>query len=160
MLILVTINATAQSQGKADEAPLKVELKAWIIRSDTVDGKLVERRLPADSAMVGDTIEYQLIYKNVSDMPISGLKPVALIPAGTVYVQGSAHSSVKARVYFSIDGGKTFHEPPIYYTVTTKDGKKVRKVATPDMYTNIRWGMEGSLDPGRSAVFTYRVVVR
>jgi len=161
VVLVMALNLSAQSQATGErKSPLEVKLNAWIIRTDTVDGKPVVRRLPADSVMVGDTIEYELIYKNVSDFPITGLKPTALIPPNTSYVPGSAGSDVKARVYFSIDGGKTFHEPPIYHTVTLPDGRKVKKEATPDMFTNIRWGMKGELHPGRTARFYYKVVVK
>ncbi len=160
-ILFVSTMLWAQSkQDTAEKSPLKAELKAWVLRSDTVDGKVVTKKLPADSAVNGDTIQYELIYTNLSDKPISGLEPMALIPDGTEYVVGSAFSSAKARVLFSIDGGKSFHELPIYYTVTLPDGKKVKKEATPDMFTHIRWGMEGELRPGHSAVFSYKVVVK
>ncbi len=160
-VLLITVSAWAQQQQQGvSRGPLKAELKAWVVRTDTVDGKPVVRKLPADSAAVGDTIEYELHYTNVGDLPISGLKPTAKIPEGTVYLEGSASSSVKARLYFSIDGGKTYHELPIYYKVKLPDGREVKKEATPDMFTHIRWGMEGELLPGRSAVFSYRVIVK
>jgi len=79
---------------------------------------------------------------------------MAYIPKGTVYVKGSATGNPE----FSIDNGKTFSKEPVKYFVI-ENGKRVEKVATPDMYTNVRWKVK-SIKPNESVEFRYRVKVK
>ena len=59
---------------------------------------------------------------------------------------------------FSIDGGKNYSYEPVKYKVI-KDGKVIEKVATPDMYTNIKWVVP-SLSPSEEIKLKYRVKVK
>lgn len=153
-LLLLIIGGILVAQ---ESTPLRSQLKAWLIKHDK-QGK--EVWLPADSAKPGDIIQYELTYKNVSDKPIKNLVPQMPIPRNTIYIDKSATSTIPADIEFSIDGGKTFGTPPIYYYVKKSNGEKVRKKATPDMYTNIRWKLKRDLNPQETVKLTLRVKVK
>ena len=142
--------------GQSD-TPLRSWLKAWLIKYDS-EGK--EVWFPADSARPGDIILYELTYKNISNEPIKNLIPQIPIPHNTVYIEGSAISTIPADVEFSIDGGKTFKKPPIFYYVKKPNGEMVRKKATPDMYTNIRWKLKRDLNPQEIVKLSFKVKVK
>jgi len=119
------------------------------------DGKKKEVLQPLpEKVYPGDIIEYKITATNVSNEDLKNVIIGAKIPKGTVYVPGSATDTPE----FSIDGGKTFSKEPVKYYVI-ENGKKVEKIATPDMYTNIRWKIE-ILKPSESKEFRYRVQVK
>ena len=87
--------------------------------------------------------------------------PMALgpVPAGTVYVPGTASQSPGLTVEYSIDGGKTFAAKPLI-TTKGKNGAGQTVPAPPDRYTTIRWTWEKPLAAGASATVSYQVQVR
>jgi len=158
MLLVAGASLIVVSAALATGAPkLKGEMVAHRI---VLNEKNEEVALSADKVYPNDTIEYELSYRNVGDMPAGGVSLIGVIPERTVYIDDSATHSPSLDVMFSIDGGKSFHRPPVKYTVVKADGEEEQRVATPDMYTNIKWLMNTELGVGKEIVVHYRVRVR
>lgn len=119
-----------------------------------------EIAVSADKVFPRDKIEYTLRYRNVGDAAASGVNLIGPIPAGTVYLDKTASSGEAMHPLYSIDGGKTYHWPPFTYVYVDAAGKKQRRVATPDMYTHIKWSIDGALGAGKDVVVSYRVQVK
>ena len=151
-LLLSLIFSTLVSISYASEK-LKLELKAYLVKKK--ENKEVLVPIPK-SVNPGDIIEYQITAKNTSKEVLRNVEIKALIPKGTEYIQKSATPTPKP--LFSIDGGKTYSHEPIKYKVK-ENGKIVEKVATPDMYTNIKWILP-SLSPLEEVKLRYKVKVK
>ncbi len=132
---------------------LKLELKAYLVKKK--EGKEMLIPIPK-SVNPGNVIEYQIIAKNPSKEVLRNVEIKALIPKGTQYIPKSATPNPKP--LFSIDGGKTYSHEPVKYKVK-ENGKFVEKVATPDMYTNIKWILP-SLSPSEEVKLRYKVKVK
>jgi len=152
-LVFLPFSAQAQNQG---DSKLNLKTEGFLVKEVIEEGgekKEVLEPLP-DKVYPGDVIEYKITVENVSDSRLKNVVVRAKIPEGTVYVPGSATGNPE----FSIDDGKTFSKEPIKYYVE-ENGQKIEKVATPDMYTNVRWKIE-ALKPGESIQLSYRVRVK
>jgi len=119
-----------------------------------------EIAVSADKVFPQDKIEYTLRYRNVGGAAASGVSLVGPIPAGTVYLDKTASSGAAMHPLYSIDGGKSYHRAPFTYVYLDAAGKEQRRVATPDMYTHIKWNVEGALGAGKNVVVSYRVQVK
>lgn len=108
------------------------------------------------SVLPGDVVRYHLTYTNAGKDTATDVELVDPIPDGTIYVEGTA-SAPDAVVLFSVDGGKTFHTPPVRYI---PEGKKVEKEATVDMFTHIKWVLEKALAPGASVTAQFDVKIK
>ena len=87
----------------------------------------------------GDVIFYTLSYVNSGDDAATKAVLDDPIPTGTVYIDGSAFGK-DADITFSIDGGKNFKKPSLLtYEIKLPDGKMEKRVASPELYTHIRW---------------------
>jgi len=53
----------------------------------------------------------------------------------------------------------TYKPEPVKYMVKLANGKEEERIATPDMYTHIQWGIS-QLDPKQSTVQRYRVTIK
>ena len=105
----------------------------------------------------GDAIQYDIVASNAGSSPALRLVPVGRIPAGTVYVDGSARAA-HAHPEFSLDG-KTWSSAP---TVKARaaDGTTVVKKADPSLYTAVRFVTDGAIAPRQAAAYTYEVRVK
>jgi len=110
----------------------------------------------SSSVLPGDVVRYHLTYTNAGKDTATDVELVDPIPDGTIYVEGTA-SAPDAVVLFSVDGGKTFHTPPVKYI---PEGKKVEKEATVDMFTHIKWVLERALAPGASVTAQFDVRIK
>ena len=129
------------------------EQKSYKVIYDEVTG-LESLEEVVDTCEVGDTIEINVTYRNDGDEKSKKFIILGAIPEGSEYIEGTAIASVP--VMFSIDGGKSYNLPPIEYPVI-EHGSSYNKIATPDMYTHIRWDFIDSLMPGQSVTVRYRV---
>lgn len=116
--------------------------------------------VPADEVFPRDTIEYTLRYHNNGTGAASGVNLVGPIPAGTSYLDETATDTSVLKALFSIDGGKTYHDAPVMYVVTSEDGEEELREATPDMITHIKWAVSMVMEVGREVSVSYRVQVR
>jgi len=118
------------------------------------------RNLTAETARVaqpGDVIGYGLVFTNVTAGPVKNIQFVDPIPAGMVYVLGSAAADRPVRLEYSIDGGKSYSAQPVIAVV--QDGKTVEQPAPRERYTHVRWTVLGSLAPGAKVTAEFRTQV-
>jgi uncharacterized repeat protein (TIGR01451 family) len=152
-VMLVAMPLAAWAQPKV-EISIKAEKEVTV----TAKGKQVKRKIAAKGVQPGEEIIYTLNYSNSGT---EGAKDVVIsdpIPAGTAYLPGSA--SEAGEVTFSIDKGKTYKKPTLLtYELKGSDGKVLKKVATPDDYTDIRWTIP-SIPAGGKGSVSFRVKVK
>lgn len=152
-VMLVAMPLAAWAQPKV-EISIKAEKEVTV----TAKGKQVKRKIAAKGVQPGEEIIYTLNYSNSGT---EGAKDVVIsdpIPEGTAYLPGSA--SEAGEVSFSIDKGKNFRKPTLLtYEVKGNDGKVLKKVATPDDYTDIRWTIP-SIPAGGKGSVSFKVRVK
>ncbi len=149
LFLLISIISYAQSN------KLSIKVEGFLVRIIKENNKTKEILKPLPKEVFpNNIIEYHIIVENTSNENIKNVKIIGKIPKGTLYIENSATDSPQ----FSIDGGKTFHRPPIKYTVI-ENGKKVEKIATSDMYTNLLWTVK-QVQPKEKIIFKYRVNVK
>lgn len=116
--------------------------------------------VPVEKAQpkTGDQIQYDIVASNAGTSPALKLVPVGKIPAGTVYVDGSAKAA-RAHAEFSLDGGKTWSAAPTV-RVRQPDGSTVVKKADPALYTAVRFVTDGAIAAHQTAAYVYEVRVK
>ena len=100
----------------------------------------VTKKIAATTINPGDVIFYTLSYINSGDDAATSVVLDDPIPAGTVYIPGSAYGD-GAEIIFSIDG-KIFNKPSLLtYEIKNRDGSLEKRTASPEEYTHVRWVM-------------------
>jgi hypothetical protein len=95
-------------------------------------------------------------FLNTTQHALDGLRITQPIPPSMRYVQGSGVGP-GSEVLYSVDGGATYGQPS-ELGVVTADG--VRRVATANDYTQVRWLIKAPLAPGARAFVRFRATVR
>jgi len=147
----------AASSAMAQAPALSGEMTAMRIVHDEEKGEVA---VPAEKVYPNDTVEYTLRYMNSGTATAAGIDLVGPVPAGTVYIDETATDTAGIHPVYSIDEGKTWHEAPVWYEAVDEEGNVVRKKATPDMITHVKWSMAGQLQVGEEVNVSYRVHVR
>lgn len=156
--------ALAQTEKKPK---LVGNITASRVTKDPKTGK--ETFTEAKQVNPGDVIRYVIRYRNVGDGPARNVALVGPVPRQTAYLDRTATGTEKnppkglrkdLQVLFSLDRGRTYQEPPIKYKVKLPDGKEEERVATPDMYTHVKWVIQGLLQPQETIQVEYRVKVK
>jgi uncharacterized repeat protein (TIGR01451 family) len=119
------------------------------------NGKPVFTAVPSTGAKYGSTLRYSIVASNSGDKTAFGVRPIAKIPHGSIYVAGSATPGASAQ--YTLDG-KTWSPKPMV-SVKQPDGKIVKKLADPSQYVGIRWTLS-RLQPKGIATFNYEVIAR
>jgi uncharacterized repeat protein (TIGR01451 family) len=123
---------------------------------EVINGKQVTKRVAAKAADPGEKLIFTLQYKNEGNEKATNVKVDNPIPENTVYVVGSGIGK-NSNMLFSIDGGKTYKQPSLLtYEETLPDGKKVKKQASPEQYTHVRWVINEVL-PGKDGTVGFQV---
>ncbi len=107
----------------------------------------------------GEIISYTITAHNAGTAAAREVSPSAAIPAGTIYVAGSARPAGAARIVYSIDGGKTFQATPMIEQ-RQPDGTVKPAPAPVAMYTQVRSDLSEPLLPGQQFTVTYQVRVK
>lgn len=141
------------------ESPITGTLEGFRVEFTTAeDGSLRETLVVANSASPGDVLEYRGRYSNVSDSDLIGLIVNGPVPNGTTYIDGS--QSINATATFEVQiQDEPWQELPAYKTIVNADGEEIRVEAGPSDYQQLRWRLEGSLEPETTAEMRYRVRV-
>jgi uncharacterized repeat protein (TIGR01451 family) len=142
LAVLLSAAAAGAQQG-AIELSTRVE-KRVLLRFP--DGRVEERRVPADKVVPGDVVAYTIEARNVTARPAERVVITDPIPTHTRYVDGSAQAK-DAELQFSVDGGKRFDRPE-RLEVTEPNG--TRRAARASDYTHIRWVFAEPLAPAES----------
>ena len=123
------------------------------------NGKKIVKRVPAKEVDPGQVLVFTLKFSNKGDENATNVVVDNPIPKETVYVVGSA-SGVGSDITFSINGGKTFKKPTLLtYEMKGPDGKKIKKKASPEQYTNVRWVIPTVL-PGKGGEVSFKARVK
>jgi uncharacterized repeat protein (TIGR01451 family) len=110
--------------------------------------------LPVTEAKPGDTIEYQVAYRNRGAQAARDVVATLPVPAGgMVYL---ADSAAPAAVMASLDG-KAYAPVPLQRTVV-RDGRSITETVPPAEYRFLRWTL-GELRAGQSATVKSRMRV-
>jgi uncharacterized repeat protein (TIGR01451 family) len=161
-VLLVAIGGVLLSVvvSRAQVAPA-LELKTTAAREIKVakNGRLVVERVPVEVSRPGNVIVYTIAYRNLAKTAIAEASIVDPIPAGTVYVPGSAEG-VDTRVTCSVDGGRSYQEPPVMVAVRAPDGTEKSMPVSADRYTHIKWVVKQPVAPGASGQVSMKVAVR
>lgn len=155
LFVLMFLPSMALAAGNID-----IKIKAQKLTTVIKDGKKMPKAVPTSKFQPGDTIVYTITYTNNSNEPVTNAEINDPIPDGTAYIPDSAKGE-GTEITFSIDKGKTFHKPTLlYYEVGAGSKKKEKKVASPDLYTNIRWTIAKPLPPKASGSVSFNVLVK
>jgi len=126
---------------------------------EVVNGKQVAKRVPAKTAGPGQKLIFTLQYKNDGNEKAINVKVDNPIPDNTVYIVGSGIGK-NSKMLFSIDGGKTYKQPSLLtYEETQSDGKKIKKQASPEQYTHVRW-IISEIPPGNAGTVGFQVKMK
>ena len=119
-------------------------------------GETVVKRTKATRVVPGTEVIYTITAKNTGNEPADKLVVTNPVPEQMVYVESSAFGA-GTTITFSADGGKTFNTPA---KLTVEDAAGVPRPATAEDYTNVRWTLQFSLQPGQEAPVWYRARVK
>ncbi len=147
-----SVTAVAANKSKA---PISSEMKAFVVETDAKG----HEKLLSKQAEPGQTIQYQLTYKNQSQGAIKGLTVTGPIPANTHFLAKSTTTAVKSELVVSIDGGKTYEKEPVKRMKKMSDGTKKLVVIPANKYTHVRWKTKSALKSGAKQTFNYRVKI-
>ena len=159
LLAAVIFLLTGASAWAAQGPKLKLNVSMTKEVKTVKDGKEVVSTVTADKVGTGDTIVYTIKYTNEGTGLAKEANIVDPVPAGTVYVLGSA-AGADTDITLSIDGGKTYHKEPIMVKVKDKSGEAVEKPASAEAYTNVRWVTTKDILPGKSGHASFKVKVK
>jgi uncharacterized repeat protein (TIGR01451 family) len=139
--------------------PVQVEMEIYVVSQVTRDdGTREDRFTRATEARPGQTVEYRLIVRNVSEetLPPGIVVITAPVPEGTQFVPNSATPSTEVLLTeFSADGGATFAESNVFVGLGDR-----RSIADPTAYTTVRWTLLEEMEPAAELTLVYRVTVR
>ena len=139
----------------------KVELtmssqKEMTVKENGVD---VVKRVPATEVQPGEVLIFTLTYSNKGDEKATNVVVNNPVPKETAYMLDSAKGA-GSEIKFSIDGGKNYKRPSLLtYEIKGLDGKPVRKKASSEQYTHVRW-IISAVPPGSGGELSYRARVK
>ncbi|WP_434685825.1 hypothetical protein [Pseudanabaena minima] len=140
-----------------------IQLTLGLQRKVTHYGQESWQRIPENTQIyIGETIRYVVTASNFSNHPVENLVVFQEIPKNSLYFLNSAtlpRFVEGAKLYFSIDGGKTYSEQPMIQ-VKLENGEIFTQPAPADRYTNIKWDFGSRLPAGTSSSVTYQVLMR
>lgn len=155
-LLLVGDVAAQKANGSTPAAKQALVIKA----KNTMAGDQRHRAAAAlggDSTALlpGDEVNYSLHFTNPTAGPIRGVVFNNPVPAGLRYKAETASADRKdVTIDYSIDGGKTYSVKPLVEVEV--DGARVKRPAPPDMYTHIRWTIQGPVPAGASVAAEFK----
>ena len=124
-----------------------------------VNGKKVVKRMPAKDVDPGQVLIFTLSYSNKGNEDATNVVVDNPIPKEVVYTVGSAEGA-GSNITFSINGGKDFKKPTMLtYEIKGPDGKIVKKKASPEQYTNVKWVIK-KVPPGKGGTVSFKAKVK
>ena len=156
--IAVTATVAAKAQASIPKVEVTVQAHKELVRLDA-SGKKTVTLEPAAEAAAGDVIVYTLRATNSGTGPALSPRVEDPIPAGTVLVLDSVAkdgSSIEA----SLDGGKTWQPFPASVTRKNDRGAEETVPAPAELYTTLRWILNGPLQPGDGRDVSFKVRIR
>jgi uncharacterized repeat protein (TIGR01451 family) len=129
-----------------------------LMAGDARHAELAAGGVDTTALLPGDVVRYTLRFTNVTPGPVRGVVFDNPIPAGLRFVSGSAAGDRNdIAIAYSIDGGRTYAAQPMIEV--EEAGKRVQRAAPPEMYTHVRWTVQGLVQPGSHAVAQFRAAL-
>ena len=155
--ILAMLIFTSTTAWAKPEIVLSISSEKEVVEKQ--NGKDITRRVQATDVEPGQVLIFTLRYSNKGNEIAKNVVVDNPVPKETIYEVGSATGAGSA-ITFSINNGKDYKKPSLLtYEIKGSDGKLVRKKASPEQYTNVRWTI-ASVPPGGSGELSYRARVR
>lgn len=152
---LIATQALAQGAPSPASPALRTDVEATLgvfqIKKDA-SGK--EMLSATDKAAPGETLQYQVAYRNNGKSAVTSMAATLPLPVGLAYVPGSAQP---ANPQASVDG-KTFASMPLKTLVKTADGKLQEQLVPFSDYRALRWNV-GSLPASEQVTVSARAQV-
>jgi len=134
-------------------APAQAPPRALDVTAQNLSARTAGRT--AD-VLPGDTVRYELRFTNQQPGTVRNVVFDNPVPAGMRYIAQSATADRQnTSVSYSIDGGRTYSAEPTMQRV--ENGRRVVVPAPPELYTHIRWTVQGDLLPGARVTAEFRV---
>lgn len=157
-IIVVAITLLALPLAAWAQPKVSISIKSEKEVVVTEQGKKIKKKIAAKDIIPGEEIIYTLSYSNTGNEAATSVAISDPIPAGTAFIPGSASDA--GDLTFSIDKGKSFKKPTLLtYELKSGEGKKERRVASPEEYTDIRWIIP-SIPAGGKGSVSFRVKVK
>ncbi|MBN2542432.1 hypothetical protein JXI42_06155 [bacterium] len=106
----------------------------------------------------GDTLYYELRYENVGTGDAIDNEIVTPISEGCVFVPNSV-TGENLELLVSLNHGEVFSKPPVELKTKTEDGEEVIEIATPEMYTHLKFKVNKVLKPGDSTKVGFKEII-
>ena len=151
MILALLISNFAQAQETQEQEDVTSELKIFRVDNNQ-DG---ERLIAIDEIEAGDTVEYQLTYKNNMEEAITNLKPELPVPNGMQMVPQTAKPSL---VGAALQSQGTIQSLPIRTQYQLPNGETVTRDVSPDQFKRVQW-MVNRLAEGESVTLSVRMLV-
>ena len=146
-------SAAAQEEREPEALVISATILTWgQARPQTVDAPVRE----PNTVEPGDVVEYRLVFTNITGRPVNNIQFTDPLPEGMHYLQGTAGADREdVDVEFSLDGGTSYSELPMVQVVV--DGRTEQRPASPEDYTDIRWTVQGDVQPDARVEAAFQV---
>jgi len=136
-------------------AQVETKKRAFAL-THAANGELI--RTPAARALPGQILEYELSYRNMSDVALDDFILVGELPIAAEYVSNAALNGPKAVFEVSVADMGWVLPPVVRYM---DDGKGIlRPVAIPEEnFQALRWRLAESIAPGEEVSASYRIKI-
>ncbi len=134
------------------------DVKILIAGSVERDSKMISLE-KANAVQSGETLDWTIDSTNEGAGDAKNYRVVGQIPAGTVFVAGSAKGDDAPQIEYSIDGGKHFSAQPLIKEKQT-DGSFKEVAAPVSSYTQLRFEWAKDLSAQSKLTAAYRVRVK
>lgn len=154
LLLLAAAPAVAQGPAASRQDALVMTMQNRTAEAEAARGQ------PRANAVArpGDVLRYRLTFTNVTRTPVRGVVLSNPVPAGMRLVGETARASRNdARLEYSIDGGQSWAAQPMEEVVEA--GRTVRRPASPETYTHVRWTIDGTVAPAATVTAEYETRV-
>ncbi|MBN1663728.1 MAG: hypothetical protein JW943_09010 [Deltaproteobacteria bacterium] len=160
ILFLVGIFFLHPGVSPAQQKP-QLDLKTTVEKEVKIkkDGKWATERMPVEKAGRGDVLAYTVTYLNTGKTDAVDAQIVNPIPRGVAIIPESPEGK-DAEISVSIDGGKSWHKPPVTVQIKKPDGTTVVTPVSADRYTHVRWIIKKPVMSGRSGQVGFRATVK
>lgn len=159
-LVLCVVASIAAAQPTNARSHASLELATRVEKIVVVEGAdpIAPRTqlVPAGVASPGDELVLTVTFANVTAQVLDGVRITQPIPPNMRYVDGSAIGP-GSEVLYSVDGGASYGQPN-ELKVVAPDG--MRRAATADDYTHVRWVLKAPLEAGARGFARFRAIVR
>ncbi len=152
VLTLASGSAAAQEERAPEALEVSATILSWDQGPPTIDAPVRD----PNRVMLGDVVEYRLVFTNITGRPINNIEFTDPLPEGMHYLQGTAGADREdVDVEFSLDGGTSYSELPMVEVVV--EGRTELRPASPEDYTNIRWTVHGLVKPDAAVTAAFQV---